>query len=93
MEKKSYLIAPGVTTRDALNICLAENARAFVIENPLYSEIYPCGQGFDCLGDYELDIQTDKQIILCRKKKGKNQFDNEHHALFYLPLDWENWHS
>ena len=47
--KKKTVLAVSVTTWEALIKCIADNASAFVIENPLYAEIFQNKEGEESL--------------------------------------------
>ena len=93
MEKKKRYIALSVTTVEALEICFAEQALLFCVENPLYSLVCNDIREWQEAGDYDILEDRKKGILLFKKVRGSQVFDSENFEPFYLPLSWENWHS
>lgn len=91
-EKRRY-IALSVTTMEALEICFAEQALLFCIEDPLYSLVYRDIRGRREIDDYTILEDREKGIMLFKKVRGSRVFEDENYEPFYLPLSWEDWHS
>ena len=92
MSEKQRRIAVSVMSMEAMMLCIQEEVSLFCVENPLFSQIYPA-LPMEVLGDYQIDVIPEKQVILLTRVRGNNVFDHRHLEPYYLPLSWENWHS
>lgn len=93
MNKKKKMIAPAVTTQEALNICITEKALLFCIENPLYTELCHQGSNLQIFQEYDILDYPEKQVMLMKKVRGVPVFDDSLYEPFYLPLSWNGWTS
>lgn len=92
MDRKEPRLVLAVTTQKAMELCMMEGVSVFCIENPLYSQLYPVFSK-ELFSDYRLEVFDEQQVAMMTKIKGENAFDESKYEPYYLPFQWENWHS
>ena len=90
---KKRMIAAAVTTMEALEGGIQEEALLLSIENPLYGQIRDTIHAIPGIADYKLEAYPDKQVILLKRARGNRIFDEREYEVFYLPLQLEGWSS
>jgi len=84
---KERWMAVSITTVEALKACVNRETMVFCIENPLYNELKGRACCNNCFKDYEINEYPEEEIIMMKRVRGSQKFDDEHFEIYYVPLE------
>lgn len=86
--KKNRYLAVSVTTREALEISLANALPIICIEEPLYPSIKNDLAQLASIEEYQIEEYVNKCFIMLTKLRGLNCIDPDKIEIHYFPLTY-----